>query len=570
MPARRARRSTALRLDRAGRESELLGGPRRPRRPGPASSAPASASSPASMRASSRSRSSTRPAPSTATARGWCWPNRGSDVAQHGLGRRLSRGRRALRARRRGVPRRSAPARRRADPRAGGRRAGIRPSHDAGRVGFLVAGGSAGADHARPAAGAARRAGTPLCWTSSASADRPKARSGPRSPTPGLPTTTTPPARPPRATAAPVATLDGEVFRGRHVVEGGTRAEARGILTTKREIKELRERADRERLAADALPRGRSRRSTSLIASAESAILSLQRRAAPSGEGHGRLRPPGRQRRRHRRADRARSRSRSPASAGPPRRSSASRRRGRTKRRRRLPASRRDQRAADEQLNAAQRRLFEAREAHAGAGQRTAGGQGVARRRWSSAASALAVEVARLEEPARELDASAGARRRTSCSARTRAARSCATRSPPPRPALDAGLRAFESSASSVRTADERVAGAPRRVRRAGDPHPRRPRGWSRASAPKPASSTSRGRPRKPTWPTSPPPASRRCRRRSTRSRPKSAQLEQDRRCSPAPGRWTMRPTPPRCEDDAAGGARRRPAAETAAPARRR
>ena len=63
-------------------------------------------------------------------------------------------------------------------------------------------------------------------------------------------------------TTAPVATLDGDVFRGAHVVEGGARAEARGILATKREIKELRERADVERAARRSAARGRSRRST--------------------------------------------------------------------------------------------------------------------------------------------------------------------------------------------------------------------------------------------------------------------------------------------------------------------
>ncbi len=39
----------------------------------------------------------------------------------------------------------------------------------------------------------------------------------------------------------PVVTLEGDVFRGRHVVTGGDKAESRGILATKREIKELRE-----------------------------------------------------------------------------------------------------------------------------------------------------------------------------------------------------------------------------------------------------------------------------------------------------------------------------------------
>ncbi|MBF8300173.1 MAG: smc, partial [Acidobacteria bacterium] len=54
-----------------------------------------------------------------------------------------------------------------------------------------------------------------------------------------------------RQTSAPVATLEGDVLRGPHVVCGGAKAESRGILATKREIKELRERiaADRDALA---------------------------------------------------------------------------------------------------------------------------------------------------------------------------------------------------------------------------------------------------------------------------------------------------------------------------------
>jgi chromosome segregation protein len=54
----------------------------------------------------------------------------------------------------------------------------------------------------------------------------------------------------------PVATLEGDVFRGRYVVTGGDKAESRGILATKREIKELREtitaaRASLEQLTAE-------------------------------------------------------------------------------------------------------------------------------------------------------------------------------------------------------------------------------------------------------------------------------------------------------------------------------
>jgi chromosome segregation ATPase len=50
-----------------------------------------------------------------------------------------------------------------------------------------------------------------------------------------------------RETSAPVATIDGDVFRGPHLVSGGAKVESRGILATKREIKELRERVAGDR-----------------------------------------------------------------------------------------------------------------------------------------------------------------------------------------------------------------------------------------------------------------------------------------------------------------------------------
>ena len=55
-----------------------------------------------------------------------------------------------------------------------------------------------------------------------------------------------------RQTSAPVATLEGDVLRGPHVVSGGAKAESRGILATKREIKELQ---GRTATARDALAR---------------------------------------------------------------------------------------------------------------------------------------------------------------------------------------------------------------------------------------------------------------------------------------------------------------------------
>ncbi len=51
----------------------------------------------------------------------------------------------------------------------------------------------------------------------------------------------------------PVVTLEGDVFRGRHIVTGGDKAESRGILATKREIKELREKIAESRSELDRL-----------------------------------------------------------------------------------------------------------------------------------------------------------------------------------------------------------------------------------------------------------------------------------------------------------------------------
>jgi chromosome segregation protein len=77
-----------------------------------------------------------------------------------------------------------------------------------------------------------------------------------------------------RQTSAPVATLDGDVLRGPHVVCGGAKAESRGILATKREIKELHERtaAGREELARLT---DESERLEMAIAQATSALAAL-------------------------------------------------------------------------------------------------------------------------------------------------------------------------------------------------------------------------------------------------------------------------------------------------------
>src|SRR5687767_55777 len=56
-----------------------------------------------------------------------------------------------------------------------------------------------------------------------------------------------------RTVSFPVVTVDGDVFHGRHVVTGGEKAESRGILATKREIKELREKIVESKAALDQL-----------------------------------------------------------------------------------------------------------------------------------------------------------------------------------------------------------------------------------------------------------------------------------------------------------------------------
>jgi chromosome segregation ATPase len=77
-----------------------------------------------------------------------------------------------------------------------------------------------------------------------------------------------------RQTSAPVATLDGDVLRGPHLVSGGAKVESRGILATRGEIKELRERVASDRQALTRLTDEASRLEIA-IAQATSAIAAL-------------------------------------------------------------------------------------------------------------------------------------------------------------------------------------------------------------------------------------------------------------------------------------------------------
>ena len=160
-----------------------------------------------------------------------------------------------------------------------------------------------------------------------------------------------------RQTSAPIATLDGDVFRGPHLVSGGAKAESRGILATRREIKELR-RARRRR------PRGSSARLAAEVAAARADDCRRRPARSPrcSAEQHRRkrtivgsrsaavaqptkTRAPGPQGRSHR-----------PRAA--PCRRGARRARGAAQRGRRLESIglESEQHAADERLGDAQRR----------------------------------------------------------------------------------------------------------------------------------------------------------------------------------------------------------------------
>jgi chromosome segregation protein len=71
-----------------------------------------------------------------------------------------------------------------------------------------------------------------------------------------------------------VATLDGDVFHAPHVISGGGKAEARGILATKREIKELREKVAAGRTELDRLA-SRTTELQQTIALSSAAIAAL-------------------------------------------------------------------------------------------------------------------------------------------------------------------------------------------------------------------------------------------------------------------------------------------------------
>jgi chromosome segregation protein len=247
------------------------------------------------------------------------------------------------------------------------------------------------------------------------------------------------------------ATVDGEVFRGTDRVEWGARGEARSILTTKREIKELRERAEAEESTL-ARQREESASLELTIAAAESAIAALQAelhrqekvivgsdlQVKTAGEASERV-------------------ARKQEQIAVERRSAEEELRTQEQRedeaRHSIRRIETEQAAADEQLAAAQRKLFEGRETAANQARVTAEAK-AAHAALVERSGALASEVQRLEESARELGTRMVSRseelqRNTARREQLGEAIIASERQ------LDDDLRTFDDLKEQVRTADE-------------------------------------------------------------------------------------------------------------------
>lgn len=202
-------------------------------------------------------------------------------------------------------------------------------------------------------------------------------------------------------TRLPVVTAAGDLFRGAHVVVGGHAQQARGILETKREIRDLAERLAGEKEALIRLSDETAEfeaaiaQATTAIAALgaelhrqEKTIVGLEAQVARASSDASRIEVKDDQLARERR------RSEEERDALERRQQEA---------RASIAKLDEEQHAADERLTAAQRRLFEARDAAESLSRRAA------EARANHAAlversSALTADVARLEEAAAELE----------------------------------------------------------------------------------------------------------------------------------------------------------------------
>jgi chromosome segregation protein len=253
-------------------------------------------------------------------------------------------------------------------------------------------------------------------------------------------------------TSAPVATAEGDVFKGAAIVEGGARAEARGILATKREIKELRERGEAEHERGERL-RGDIAQLDVVVASAESTILSLQ------GELHRQEKAiVGFELQSSSARDAADRVSRKQEQIATERRSAEEELRSQQARheeaRESIARIEEEQKTADEQLNTAQRKLFAAREAVQAQGARTAEAK-AAHAALVERASGLAIDVQRLEEASCELAARID-RRREDLERTQQRTTELSESIVAAEARLTANIRTFDELREQVRIADDR------------------------------------------------------------------------------------------------------------------
>src|SRR3954466_5868952 len=209
-----------------------------------------------------------------------------------------------------------------------------------------------------------------------------------------------------RLTPMPVATSEGDVFHGPHLVSGGSQAESRGILATKREIRELRDRIGSERAVLLRLSEETSELEVA-IAHASTAISALnaeyhrQEKAAVAHDAQVT----------HVTEEAARLTQKAEQLAREKRQAEDERDaldRRQEEARVSIAQLEAAQREADDRLMVAQRRLFEAREPLEDLSRRAAD-SGAAHAALVERASALATEVRRMEEAGAELEERAAA-----------------------------------------------------------------------------------------------------------------------------------------------------------------
>ena len=254
--------------------------------------------------------------------------------------------------------------------------------------------------------------------------------------------------------AAPIATLNGEVVRGPHLITGGLGAESHGILGIKREIKELRERIARTREEVEQRAEDLSALEASIAEAVtavdalnteqhrqEKAVLALELQLERVTEE----------------ADRLRQKSgvvdTERLSADQERRTIEERQ---AEARQSIARLEQEQRAADERLTLAQRRLLEAREALDGLNHGVAEGK-ASHAALTERAVALADDVQRLETAAAELEAHAVASRRDLQSAIERR-EALATAIGDNTRQLDADMATLDTLRIAVRVREDRVA----------------------------------------------------------------------------------------------------------------